>query len=98
MRIRMRFGAERYDPALIPELVPQLVRNDGIRALHAAIADPDAWAMEPKVDGVRGLLVFDGERLERATGRPQARLVRGDGSRRSSPPKEALELQTAGST
>jgi len=27
--------------------------------LEAAIADPDRFACEPKVDGVRGLLVFD---------------------------------------
>ena len=49
---------------MIPELVPQLVGNDGIRAMQSAIAEPDAWVLEPKVDGVRGLLVFDGERME----------------------------------
>jgi hypothetical protein len=49
---------------MVPDLVPQLVANDGIRAMQAAIAEPDAWVLEPKVDGVRGLLVFDGERME----------------------------------
>jgi ATP-dependent DNA ligase len=44
--------------SVVPELVPQLVGNDGIRALQAAIADPDSYALEPKVDGVRGLVVF----------------------------------------
>jgi ATP-dependent DNA ligase len=40
-----------------------LVANDGARALRAAIADPERFACEPKVDGVRGLLVFDGDDL-----------------------------------
>jgi bifunctional non-homologous end joining protein LigD len=40
------------------DLSPQLVANDGVRAMQRAIADPDAYAIEPKVDGVRGLLVF----------------------------------------
>ena len=51
-------SAFQYLAAVIPELVPQLVGNDGLRAMRSAIADPDAWAREPKVDGVRGLLVF----------------------------------------
>lgn len=51
-------------PAMVPELAPQLVGNDGLRAMKAAIAQPDAWVLEPKVDGVRGLLVFDSDRLE----------------------------------
>ena len=49
---------------MVPELVPQLVGNDGLRAMRAAAAQPDAWVLEPKVDGVRGLLVFDGDRME----------------------------------
>jgi hypothetical protein len=57
---------------VVPSLVPQLVGNDGIRALRAAIADPERWALEPKVDGVRGLLVFDDGRLELATGTASA--------------------------
>jgi hypothetical protein len=39
------------------QLLPQLVANDGLRTLRAAIADPNRWAIEPKVDGVRGLLI-----------------------------------------
>jgi hypothetical protein len=35
----------------IPDVLPQIVANDGCRALRAAIADPDAYAVEPKVDG-----------------------------------------------
>jgi ATP-dependent DNA ligase len=37
---------------------PQLVGNEGLRALRAAIAEPRRYAIEPKVDGVRGLIVF----------------------------------------
>jgi bifunctional non-homologous end joining protein LigD len=49
---------------MVPAIVPQLVGNDGIRTLHAAIIDPERWALEPKVDGVRGLLVFDDGSIE----------------------------------
>ncbi len=42
----------------IPEVLPQLVGNDGLSAFRSAIAEPDGWAVEPKVDGVRGLVVF----------------------------------------
>jgi hypothetical protein len=41
-------------PTVMPELVPQLVGNDGIRAMQAAIADPDAWAMERTQTGSGG--------------------------------------------
>jgi ATP-dependent DNA ligase len=47
----------------IPDVLPQLVANDGLRALRDAIADPDRWAIEPKVDGVRGLVVFQPDGL-----------------------------------
>ena len=40
------------------DVLPQLVANDGLRALRAAIADPSKFAIEPKIDGVRGLIVF----------------------------------------
>jgi bifunctional non-homologous end joining protein LigD len=40
------------------DVLPQLVANDGRRGLLAAIADPDRFAIEPKIDGVRGLIVF----------------------------------------
>lgn len=43
----------------VPDVLPQLVANDGLLALQAAIADPERFAVEPKVDGVRGLVVFD---------------------------------------
>jgi ATP-dependent DNA ligase len=48
-----------YDAAVpVLNVLPQLVANDGLTALRAAIADPDAYAIEPKVDGVRCLLTF----------------------------------------
>lgn len=34
-------------------VTPHLVGNTGLRALRAAIAEPDRYACEPKVDGVR---------------------------------------------
>lgn len=40
------------------DVLPQLLASDGRRALRAAIADPSRFAIEPKVDGVRGLVVF----------------------------------------
>jgi bifunctional non-homologous end joining protein LigD len=40
------------------DLIPQLVGNRGLAALRDAIAEPDRYAIEPKVDGVRGLVVF----------------------------------------
>jgi ATP-dependent DNA ligase len=44
---------------MIPaDLLPQLVANNGVQALRAAIANPAAYAIEPKVDGVRGLIVY----------------------------------------
>jgi len=51
-----RDAAVRHTPAMIPaDLAPQLVANDGIRAMQRAIAEPEAHVIEPKVDGVRGL-------------------------------------------
>src|SRR5688572_26980886 len=38
--------------------MPELVANDGARALRQAIDDPERFACEPKVDGVRGLVVY----------------------------------------
>jgi ATP-dependent DNA ligase len=40
------------------EVLPQLVANDGLRVIRAAIAEPTRYAIEPKIDGVRGLIVF----------------------------------------
>ena len=44
---------------MTPYVLPQLVANDGTRALRAAIADPERFACEPKVDGVRALVIYD---------------------------------------
>ena len=41
-----------------PDLLPQLVGNNGLRTLEAAIAEPECFAIEPKVDGVRGLICY----------------------------------------
>src|SRR5690349_251118 len=49
---------------MLPVIAPQLVASDGLGALRAAIADPERYALEPKVDGVRALVTFDGKRLE----------------------------------
>lgn len=43
---------------MVPTVTPQLVANTGLRVLQAAIADPERYACEPKVDGVRGLVVY----------------------------------------
>jgi len=40
------------------DVLPQLVGNRGFAGLRLAIADPNRFAIEPKVDGVRGLLAF----------------------------------------
>jgi bifunctional non-homologous end joining protein LigD len=40
------------------EVLPQLVGNRGLAGLQLAIAEPHRFAIEPKVDGVRGLLAF----------------------------------------
>jgi ATP-dependent DNA ligase len=51
----------RYHRPALPAVVPQLLANDAPRALRKAIADPDRYACEPKVDGVRGLVVYGPE-------------------------------------
>jgi hypothetical protein len=45
------------------DVLPQLVANDGLRTLRAAIADPHRYAIEPKIDGVRGLTDFRPDRV-----------------------------------
>jgi hypothetical protein len=40
------------------DVLPQLVGNRGLADLKLAIAEPRKWVLEPKVDGVRGLLAF----------------------------------------
>jgi hypothetical protein len=51
------------------DLTPQLVANDGVKAMQRAIADPTAYVIEPKVDGVRGLLVFREDHVVEARNR-----------------------------
>ena len=65
---------------MVPAVLPQLVANDGRRALRQAIADPGRFACEPKVDGVRGLLVYQPERVLEMRNRRGARRdwLRGD--------------------
>jgi bifunctional non-homologous end joining protein LigD len=43
---------------MLPFVMPHLVANNGVAALRAAIADPERYACEPKIDGVRGLVVY----------------------------------------
>jgi bifunctional non-homologous end joining protein LigD len=43
---------------VLPTVIPQLVAGNGVAALRAAIADPGRFVVEPKVDGVRGLVAF----------------------------------------
>jgi bifunctional non-homologous end joining protein LigD len=58
-------GSQLHNAGVLPEVHPQLVSNDGRRVLQAAICDPQRYAVEPKVDGVRGLLEYlDDGRLE----------------------------------
>jgi len=45
------------------DVLPQLVANDGLRTLRTAIAAPDRYAIEPKIDGVRGPIVFRPDRV-----------------------------------
>jgi hypothetical protein len=47
------FPGLQYDRSVIPSVLPMLVANIGTAALRAAIADPERYACEPKVDGVR---------------------------------------------
>jgi bifunctional non-homologous end joining protein LigD len=65
---------------VLPAVIPHLVANDGAKALRQAIADPERFACEPKVDGVRGLVVYQPERvLEMRNRRGQRRdWLRGD--------------------
>jgi hypothetical protein len=65
---------------VVPEVVPMLVANNGIAALRAAIAEPDRYACEPKVDGVRGLVVYrqDGDLETRNRNGVRRDWLRGD--------------------
>ena len=46
---------------MLPTILPHLVANKGVAALRLAIADPQRYVVEPKVDGVRGLVAFTPE-------------------------------------
>ena len=61
------------------DVLPQLVAPGGPRTLRAAIADPARFAIEPKVDGVRGLVVFgpDGRLETRNRHGPSRRWLHG---------------------
>ena len=61
--IQLRALPRRMLP-MLPTVTPQLVGNTGLRALRAAIAEPQRFSCEPKVDGVRGLIVYADDRLE----------------------------------
>src|SRR5207247_2565343 len=62
-------------PVTAPTLavIPQLVANDGLRTLRAAIGEPERWAIDPKVDGVRGLVIFVDGRIETRNRRGKVR-------------------------
>ena len=65
---------------MVPTVTPQLVANTGVRALRAAIAEPDRYVLQPKVDGVRGLVVYgpDGSLETRNRRRQRRDWLRGD--------------------
>jgi ATP-dependent DNA ligase len=65
---------------MVPPVTPQLVANSGLRTLRAAITDPERYACEPKVDGVRGLVVYQPDgRIETRNRRGERRdWLRGD--------------------
>jgi bifunctional non-homologous end joining protein LigD len=59
---------------VLPSVTPQLLADNGLRALRLAIAEPRRYAVEGKVDGVRGLITFDeGGRLGTRNRRGEAR-------------------------
>jgi hypothetical protein len=47
---------------VLPRVTPELLANDGAKALRQAIADPERFAC-PKVDGVRGLVIYQAGRV-----------------------------------
>ena len=49
----------------VPDVLPQLVGNRGVDGLRLAIREPERFAIEPKVDGVRGLVAFVPDGFER---------------------------------
>ena len=82
---------------MLPSVIPQLVANDGTWALRQAIADPDRFAYEPKVDGVRGSSCTSRDASWRcATG--GARGATGSAAMRSRPgcDASAIDCRTSG--
>jgi ATP-dependent DNA ligase len=69
-----------YHRRMVPVVVPQLVAGNGPAALRAAIADPERYIVEPKVDGVRGLVTFAPGRIVETRNRNGVRRdwLRGD--------------------
>jgi hypothetical protein len=41
------------------DVLPQLCGSAGLKPLRAAIGDPTRFAIEPKVDGVRGPVIYE---------------------------------------
>jgi bifunctional non-homologous end joining protein LigD len=66
------------------DVLPQLVGNRGIASLKLAVTDPMRYAIEPKVDGVRGLVAFLPDRTMETRNRRGIRRdwLRGDGFER----------------
>lgn len=63
------------------DVLPHLVGNGGVVSLRQAIADPLRYAIEPKIDGVRGLVAFLPDRTIETRNRRGVRRdwLRGDG-------------------
>jgi hypothetical protein len=59
-------------------VVPQLVANPGLDVLADVAAEPDRYAIEPKVDGIRCLVAYLAGRVGRDPQPPRraARLAR----------------------
>jgi len=55
------------------DVVPQLCGSAGVKPLQTAIAEPSRFAIEPKVDGVRGLVVFGERTIETRNRRGERR-------------------------
>jgi len=54
--IHARLSAVPYAASL--PVLPQLVANPGLRVLPDVAQEPDRWAIEPKVDGIRCLVAY----------------------------------------
>jgi ATP-dependent DNA ligase len=63
---------------MVPIVTPQLVANNGLRALRAAIGEPERFVCEPKVDGLRGLVVYQPDGTMETRNRRGEGWLRGD--------------------